>query len=176
MTLDIRKLRIREGLKKRLEVPTDQDAEYSNDSLTNRDIIPIPPKRRTWKPFAYAQYWIVEGISITGYTQASSLIGIGLSPKQSILCALAAGIIYGFFAALMGYIGGKSHIGFPVLARMVYGIKGSVFGIVIRIITGKFSFISSGISINLTYSFRLDMAWCSSDVRWSCCLIYASNI
>lgn len=122
--------------KEKLEVPKDEDAQYTNDSLTNRDIIPIPPDRRTWNPFAYAQYWIVEGVSITGYTSGSSLIGYGLTPKQSILCALAGGIIYGLFAALLGYIGSKSHVGYSVLTRMMYGIKGSKFGIVLRIITG----------------------------------------
>jgi NCS1 family nucleobase:cation symporter-1 len=40
------------------------------------------------------------------------------------------------FAALMGIIGAYHHIGYPVIARFVYGIQGAKFGIVIRIITG----------------------------------------
>ncbi|GME83523.1 unnamed protein product [Ambrosiozyma monospora] len=77
-------------LKTKIEVPKDKDAFYSNDSLTNRDIIPIPSDRRTWTPFSYATYWIVEGVSISGYTTGSTLVGFGLSPKQSICCSVAA--------------------------------------------------------------------------------------
>ncbi|QPG75299.1 hypothetical protein FOA43_002650 [Brettanomyces nanus] len=119
-----------------MEVPKDSNAFYDNDSLTNRDIIPIPPERRTWTAFAYATYWAIEGVSISGYTTGSSLVGIGLSVKQSIACSVAAGIIYGIMAVVMGWIGSHHHIGFPLIARFMYGIKGAPFGIVIRITTG----------------------------------------
>lgn len=122
--------------RKRLEVPKDDGALYENDSLTNRDIIPIPPERRTWNRFAYSTYWVIEGVSISGYTTGSTLVGIGLSPKQAIGCAVAAGIIYGIMAVVMGWIGSHHHIGFPLIARFVFGIKGAAFGIIIRIITG----------------------------------------
>ncbi|GMG55609.1 unnamed protein product [Ambrosiozyma monospora] len=78
-------------LKTKIEVPKDKNAFYSNDSLTNRDIIPIPSDRR---------------------------------------------IIYGVMAVIMGWIGSHHHIGFPLIARMTYGIKGATFGIIFRIITG----------------------------------------
>jgi NCS1 family nucleobase:cation symporter-1 len=125
-----------EAWKKKLEVPKDEDSGYSNDSLTNRDLIPFGPDRRTWNPFAYSAYWLVESLSITGYTTGSSLVGFGLSVKQSILCSFGAGAIYGLFAAVMGSIGAKYHVGYPVIARMQYGIRGSTFGIIMRIITG----------------------------------------
>lgn len=118
----------------RLQVPTEEGRQ--NDPLTNRDLIPFGKDRRTWTASAYAMYWVIEACSITGYTTGSSLVGFGLSVKQSILCSFAAGIIYGMFAALMGTIGAYHHIGYPVLARMVYGIYGAKFGIVLRIITG----------------------------------------
>ncbi|ODV71552.1 uncharacterized protein CYBJADRAFT_191930 [Cyberlindnera jadinii NRRL Y-1542] len=122
------------GWKERLQVPTDEG--YENDPLTNRDLIPFGKNRRTWSPSAYAMYWIIEACSITGYTTGSSLVGYGLSVKQAILCSFAAGVLYGMCAVLMGIIGAYHHIGYPVLARMVYGIQGAKFGIVLRIITG----------------------------------------
>lgn len=122
--------------KKRLEVPKDDNAFYENDSLTNRDIIPIPPERRTWSAIAYATYWVIEGVSISGYTTGSTLMGFGLSAKQSIAIAVAAGVLYGILAAVMGWIGSHQHIGFPLFARVMYGINGAAFGIVMRIITG----------------------------------------
>lgn len=124
------------AVKKKLEVPKDENAFYENDSLTNRDIIPIPPDRRTWSALAYATYWIIEGVSISGYTTGSTLVGFGLSPKQSIACSIAAGILYGILAVVMGWVGSHQHIGFPLFARVMYGIDGAPFGIILRIITG----------------------------------------
>lgn len=58
--------------KKYLEVPkTEEDDYFENDRLTNRDIIPIPRSRRTWGWQQYTSYWIVEGVSISGYTSCS---------------------------------------------------------------------------------------------------------
>lgn len=125
-----------EAWKEKIKVPKDEDGGYENDGLTNRDLIPFDKERRTWNSFAYAAYWLVESFSITGYTTGSSLVGYGLSVKQSILCSFAAGVFYGICAAVLGMIGGKYHIGYPVIARMQYGIRGAKFGIVIRIITG----------------------------------------
>lgn len=120
--------------KERLQVPAEEG--YANDALTNRDIIPFGEDRRTWTPSAYVMYWVIEACSITGYTTGSSLVGFGLSVKQAILCSFGAGAIYGLCAALMGVIGSFHHIGYPVIARMVYGIRGSKFGIIMRIFTG----------------------------------------
>ena len=124
------------AIKKKLEVPKDTNAFYENDSLTNRDLIPIPPERRTWDGIAYATYWVIEGVSISGYTTGSTLVGFGLSPKQSIACSIAAGVLYGILAVVMGWIGSHQHIGFPLFSRVMYGINGSAFGIIMRCMTG----------------------------------------
>lgn len=39
---------------KRLECPVDEDAGYVNDRWTNRDLIPIPPDRRTYRVWSFA--------------------------------------------------------------------------------------------------------------------------
>lgn len=125
---------------KKLEVPKDPDMDYTNDSMTNRDLIPIPPPRRTWNLFAFFTYWIVEGVSISGYTTTSSLVGFGLSVRQAIGCAVAAGVIYGFMAVVMGWIGSHHHVGFPVFSRATFGVKGFYFPIIIRVITNTIWF------------------------------------
>jgi NCS1 family nucleobase:cation symporter-1 len=42
------------NLAKRLECPVDDDGGYENDRWTNRDLIPIPPDRRTYKIWSFA--------------------------------------------------------------------------------------------------------------------------
>lgn len=123
-------------IKAYLEVPKEaEDDYYQNDSMTNRDLIPIPPHRRTWGSLDYFSYWIVEGVSISGYTTCSSLVAYGLSVRQAIGCAVAAGIIYGCMAVIMGWIGSHHKIGYPVFARACYGTRGYYFAVTIRVIT-----------------------------------------
>lgn len=130
-----------EKIKQFLEVPKEpEDVYYSNDRMTNRDLIPIPPHRRTWSWLEYFSYWIVEGVSISGYVTCSSLVSYGLSVRQSIGCAVGAGIIYGIMAVVMGWIGSHHKIGYPVFARASYGIRGYYFLIIIRVITGTIWF------------------------------------
>ena len=42
------------GWKEKLECPVDADGGYVNDRWTNRDLIPIPPERRTYKVWSFA--------------------------------------------------------------------------------------------------------------------------
>lgn len=44
----------RQSWAKRLECPVDADGAYENDRWTNRDLIPIPPDRRTYKIWSFA--------------------------------------------------------------------------------------------------------------------------
>lgn len=85
------------GWKERLECPVDPDGGYVNDRWTNRDLIPIPPERRTYKVWSFAVsrtsrlptehsdthspqvYWFVSGACISAYTTGSSLLAYGAS-------------------------------------------------------------------------------------------------
>lgn len=85
------------GWKEKLECPVDSDGGYVNDRWTNRDLIPIPPERRTYKIWSFAVshllhaehhgdrecttdeqvYWFVSGACISAYTTGSSLLAYG---------------------------------------------------------------------------------------------------
>jgi hypothetical protein len=47
-------IRIKMGWKEKLECPVDSDGGYVNDRWTNRDLIPIPAERRTYKVWSFA--------------------------------------------------------------------------------------------------------------------------
>ncbi|KAL2852080.1 hypothetical protein BJY01DRAFT_208458 [Aspergillus pseudoustus] len=40
-------------IKQRLQCPVDEDADYENTTWCNRDLIPIPPERRTYGVWSY---------------------------------------------------------------------------------------------------------------------------
>ncbi|KAJ7166348.1 NCS1 nucleoside transporter family [Mycena crocata] len=118
---------------KRLEVPHEKDANFELGRWINRDIVPLPPSRRTWGAWSFVGFWLVTGINISGWTTASSLLSLGLNVWQAILAVTIGNIIVGFAVALNGLPGGEWHIGFPVINRYVWGIYGSFFPLLMRI-------------------------------------------
>ncbi|KAJ6554889.1 NCS1 nucleoside transporter family [Mycena vulgaris] len=121
------------SLLKRLEVPHDKNANFELTRWINQDIVPLPPSRRTWGAWSFVGFWLVTGINISGWTTASSLLALGLNVWQSILTVIIGNIIVGFAVALSGLPGGDWHIGFPVINRYVWGMYGSFFPLLMRI-------------------------------------------
>ncbi|KII84969.1 hypothetical protein PLICRDRAFT_45826 [Plicaturopsis crispa FD-325 SS-3] len=124
----------------RLEVPIDQDAEYRNDTYCNRDLIPIPPARRTYKIWSFVVYWIVSGACISAYSTGSSLLAYGLNAQQAMACVVVGGILSGLLAVVCGWMGEVHHIGFTVSSRFSWGMKLFYFPVVLRSFTSIFWF------------------------------------
>ncbi|KAK7445174.1 hypothetical protein VKT23_009605 [Stygiomarasmius scandens] len=122
------------NLLKKLEVPHEKDAVYELTPWINRDIVPLPPSRRTWGSWSFVGFWLVTGINISGWTGASALLALGLNVWQSMLAVIIGYIIVGFAVALNGLPGGEWHIGFPVISRYVWGLYGSFFPLLMRIL------------------------------------------
>ncbi|KAL1859665.1 hypothetical protein VTK73DRAFT_7515 [Phialemonium thermophilum] len=119
--------------KRKLEVPKDEDAHYENTTWCNRDLIPIPPERRTYDVWSYFGYWTVSGSCISAWSTGSTLLAFGLSPQQAIGVVIIGGFITGLLAVACGWIGEVHHIGFTVSSRFSWGMRGSYFPVVIRI-------------------------------------------
>ncbi|KAF5374313.1 hypothetical protein D9758_004633 [Tetrapyrgos nigripes] len=125
--------RTRTSILKKLEVPHEKDAVFELTPWINRDIVPLPPSRRTWGSWSFVGFWLVTGINISGWVAASSLLALGLNVWQSMLTVIIGNIIVGFAVALNGLPGGEWHIGFPVINRYVWGVYGSFFPLIMRI-------------------------------------------
>ncbi|THV00163.1 NCS1 nucleoside transporter family [Dendrothele bispora CBS 962.96] len=124
----------KKSLLKKLEVPHEKDAVYELTPWINRDIVPLPPSRRTWGPWSFVGFWLVTGINISGWTSASALLALGLNVWQAMLTVIIGNIIVGFAVALNGLPGGEWHIGFPIINRYVWGLYGSFFPLLMRIL------------------------------------------
>ncbi|KAM5493298.1 hypothetical protein McaMca56_006623 [Microsporum canis] len=114
-----------EKLKRKLAVPIEEDTYYKNTIWCNRDLIPIPPERRTWGALGYIGYWMVSGSCISAWTIGSTLLAFGLSPQQAIGCVAIGGILTGLFAVSCGWMGERHHIGFTVASRFSWGMRGA---------------------------------------------------
>lgn len=54
-----------EALKAKLQVAGDEDLKEQTDAWCNRDLIPLPPKRRTWAIWAFFGYWSLDFMNVS---------------------------------------------------------------------------------------------------------------
>lgn len=119
-----------------LECPTDNDGTYTNTLYLNRDLIPTPPDRQTWSWQGFAGYWVIAGINTTSWTIGSTLFALGLSLGQSMAMVVVGCLIIGLVAVASGWAGAHQHIGFTVLCRSTWGMRGAFWPVLNRVLTG----------------------------------------
>jgi NCS1 family nucleobase:cation symporter-1 len=93
--------------------------------LSNADLAPTGPERRTWGMYNLAALWIGLSIVITTYTLASGLIAAGMSWWQGLLTVALGNLIVLIPILLNSHPGTKYGIPFPVLVRSSFGIRGA---------------------------------------------------
>ncbi len=107
--------------------------EQSSD-LTNEDLAPVPPAKRTWGVWNYAALWISMSLCIPTYTMASSMINQGMSWWQAVLTIFLGNAIVLIPMLLNGHAGARYGIPFPVFARASFGTKGANIPAMLRAI------------------------------------------
>ncbi len=108
--------------------------KLTDTSLTNEDLAPIPPSRRTWGTWNYAALWISMSLCIPTYTMASSMINQGMNWWQAILTIFLGNAIVLVPMLLNGHAGAKYGIPFPVFARASFGVRGANIPAMLRAI------------------------------------------
>ena len=93
--------------------------------LSNKDLAPTGPERRTWGTYNLAALWVGLSIVITTYTLASGLIAAGMSWWQGLLTVALGNLIVLVPILLNSHPGTKYGIPFPVLVRSSFGIRGA---------------------------------------------------
>lgn len=104
----------------------------TDTSLSNPDLIPTTSAQRTWRWQDYAALWVGMVVCVPTYTMASSMLDLGFSWQQSVLLVLLANVIVLLPMVLVGRVGPKHGIPFPVLARASFGVKGANLPAVLR--------------------------------------------
>jgi len=94
-------------------------------SLTNPDLAPVGPERRTWNWWHIASLWIGMAICIPTYTLASSLVDRGWSWQAAVGSVVLGNLVVLVPMILNSHAGTKYGIPFPVLARAPFGVLGS---------------------------------------------------
>ncbi|OOQ90953.1 permease C29B12.14c [Penicillium brasilianum] len=94
----------------------------------------VEPERRQWKWLNYIAFWIADSLNINTWMISSSMIVSGLSWWQSWLCVWIGYFIAAGFVCLTGRIGAVYHISFPVTVRASFGIWGSFWPVINRVV------------------------------------------
>lgn len=100
--------------------------------LYNADL--APPTRRRWKTYSIFALWMNDVHNIGNYTFAAGLFAVGLGAIPSFF-ALLIGILVVFWGMnLMGYMGQKTGVPFPVMSRISFGVHGAQLPALLRAI------------------------------------------
>ncbi|CCH58854.1 hypothetical protein TBLA_0A10780 [Henningerozyma blattae CBS 6284] len=134
-----------------LEIPLDERETLS--FLKNPDIQPIKSEYQTWGFWSNFAYWGVLSFSVGTWLSASSGLSAGLSYPETIGSFIVGDVVTIMFTLANSYPGYDWKIGFTLSQRFVFGISGSVFGILLRVLMSIVNYGSSawvgGLCINM---------------------------
>jgi len=94
-------------------------------TLTNSDLAPVGPERRTWNWWHIAALWIGMAICIPTYTLASSLVDRGWTWQAAVGAVVLGNVVVLIPIALNSHAGTRYGVPFPVLARASFGVLGA---------------------------------------------------
>lgn len=100
---------------------------------SNHDLKPTPPEDRTWRRYNYILIWFQSTFNVNEWNTGASLIRNTGLPHQQVIGASILGIFLScFFTVLNARAGSSYHIGYPALARSVFGVKLGYFFVFVR--------------------------------------------
>jgi len=104
----------------------------TSNSLANEDLLPTTAAQRHWNWKDYAALWVGMVVCVPTYTMASSMLDQGFSWQMAVWLVFAANCIVLIPMVMIGKVGPKHGIPFPVLARASFGVKGANLPAVLR--------------------------------------------
>lgn len=102
----------------------------SGPTWSNEDLDPTPAEKRTWRWWNFVVfYW---GLSFGNWTLGSTMIGIGLNWWQAIIAIFLSQLISSIAMFFNSRGASVYHVGYPIIARSVFGMWGSYYFVAAR--------------------------------------------
>ncbi|OIW34157.1 NCS1 nucleoside transporter [Coniochaeta ligniaria NRRL 30616] len=120
------------AVKRWTRLPSDEKS-VSNIWI-NEDIRPLPPIRRTWTVWTFTSFWTTNQVAISNWQLGGALVASGLSVWQAMISIILGKCIVAAVAIFNGYVGAEWHVGFPVVSRYIWGVRGQFILLIQRII------------------------------------------
>lgn len=83
---------------------------------------------------SFISFWAINQIALSNWQLGGSLVATGISVWQAIVAIIVGKIIIAMVAIANGYVGATWHIGFCVVSRYVWGVKGQYVALIQRIV------------------------------------------
>lgn len=124
--------------------------------LRNPDLEPIPDAERTWGFWSYFAFWGLPNFGAPSLSFGSAILSLGLNIKQAIGALVISNVLIAFFTIANSNPGIRYHIGYTIDQRMIFGIYGSFFGIIVRVGLSVVQYASAawlgGLYMNMIFS------------------------
>lgn len=96
------------------------------------DILPKTSENRDWGTFNYVTVWMGAVHNLMSYMTVAGFFVLGLSVPQVLWAVMLAALIVSAGYVLNGYAGTKYGIGYSMLLRSSFGVKGSIIPAICR--------------------------------------------
>jgi len=103
---------------------------HYDDRLANEDLAPL--RTQKWSSYNIFAFWMSDVHSVGGYVTAGSLFALGLQSWQVFVALIAGIVIVQVFANMVAKPSQKTGVPYPVINRVVFGIRGANIPAIIR--------------------------------------------
>ncbi len=97
----------------------------ADPSLYNADMAPASEADRTWNMWSFASLWVAMVVCVPTYMLSGGLVAAGMNWWQAVVTVFLGNAIVLVPMMLIGHMGAKYGVPFPVLLRSAFGTKGA---------------------------------------------------
>lgn len=102
--------------------------------LFNPDLQPVEEKRRRWSWFNFVFFWIADSFNVNTFQILATGVQLGLTWWQTWITVWIGYSLTGIFVVLAARVGTYYHISFPVSCRTSFGVFGSLWPVLNRVV------------------------------------------
>lgn len=102
--------------------------------LFNYDLRPVEEARRQWSWYNFVFFWIADSFNVNTWQIAATGVEAGLTWWQTWISVWLGYFLVGIFVSLGARPGIFNHISFPVFIRSSFGIFGSLWPVLNRVV------------------------------------------
>ena len=71
--------------------------------------------------FQFVELWFLINMNVSSYQTGSALVAVGMNYWQAFIVIIVGDILASVFAVLNSVSGARSHLGYPIVSRSVWG-------------------------------------------------------
>ncbi|KAK7951233.1 uncharacterized protein PG986_006961 [Apiospora aurea] len=121
-------------MKDAMALKSDESQPEEVSAWSNRDLIPLPPSRRTWGWFNFFGSWSLSSLNVATWQTPNTFLTQGLSVGQAMAVIVVSRGLCCLFAILVAWCGLTWHIGFTIQNRFTWGMRASYIPLMQRVL------------------------------------------